>query len=193
MGIGLLGAQQAWTQYSLVSDTTRDVFFRQAAISAQLADQVQLAYFDRGLVATTALLFIVLFYLLYRDLPGRRRRAAWGWLSWLVPFANLYVPFRLAKEIDAEETDAEEDGLQGADNRERASWTVFVWWTMWLTSRLLGLVAGLAERDGRFDQGALLDLVASTASALSALMALLLVRRWVFPRDRVALASGGAS
>lgn len=170
VGLGLLGARLAWTQYTLVSDTTRDVFFRGSAISAQLADLADLAYFDRGLVIVTAVLFIALFYLLYRDLPTRSRRADWGWLGWVVPFANLYVPFRLAKEIDA----------AGSERETNASWTVFLWWTMWLTSRLLGLVAGLAERDGEFDQAALMDLVASTASALSALCALVLVWRWVF-------------
>lgn len=183
MGLGLLGARLAWTQYTLVSDTTRDVFFRQSAISAQLADQAELATFDRGLVIATAALFITLFYLLYRDLPERRRRPAWGWLGWVVPFANLYVPFRLAKEIDAA---GDEGKATDDETAENASWTVFGWWTMWLTSRLLGLVASLAEGDGRFDQAAGLDLVASLASALSAFAALLLVRRWVFVRGRLA-------
>ena len=175
MGLGLLGAQLAWTQYILVSDTTRDVFFRQSAISAQLADQVELAFFDRGLVIATALLFITLFYLLYRDLPERRRQPYWAWLSWLVPFAFLYMPFRLAKEIDA-------PAAGGEENVAHPAWTVFAWWTLWLTSRVLGLVAGLAERDGQWDQAALLDLVASLVSALSAFAALVLVRRWVFLR-----------
>lgn len=175
VGLGLLGARLAWTQYTLVSDTTRDVFFRQSAISAQLADQAELAFFDRGLVVATALLFITLFYLLYRDLPERRRQPYWGWLSWMIPFAFLYMPFRLAKEIDAPPA-SEGDGVA------HPAWTVFAWWTMWLTSRVLGLIAGLAERDGHWDQAAGLDLVASLASALSALAALVLVRRWVFLR-----------
>lgn len=176
VGLGLLGARLAWTQYTLVSDTTRDVFFRQSAISAQLADQVELAFFDRGLVVATALLFITLFYLLYRDLPERRRQPYWGWLSWMIPFAFLYMPFRLAKEIDAPPAASEGEAVA------HPAWTVFAWWTMWLTSRVLGLIAGLAERDGHWDQAAGLDLVASLASALSALAALVLVRRWVFIR-----------
>lgn len=181
VALGLLGARLAWTQYTLVSDTTRDVFFRQSAISAQLADQAELAFFDRGLVIATALLFISLFYLLYRDLPDRRRRPYWGWLSWLVPIAFLYMPFRLAKEIDAPRH-GQRDNQDGSS--AHAGWTVFAWWTLWLCSRILGLIAGLAERDGHWDQAAVLDIVASLSSALSALAALILVRRWVFLRGQ---------
>jgi Domain of unknown function (DUF4328) len=79
-------------------------------------------------MAGGGLLFVAWFYdarVHAEDRGWRQRRArAWTFWAWLVPIANLFVPFQLMGDLWRA-------GLPEG-RRTRTAWLPAVWWTCWL-------------------------------------------------------------
>ncbi len=169
-GVWVANAQRELLAAGVLVPGSSDGFFLESNWAALGADAARLLVWDQTLVLLTALTFVPLFTHYYGRLRTRRRRVVWAWLGWVIPFANLFVPFRLSREIDAA---ARNQSAQGP-----ASWVLFGWWIGWLGGRISGLLAGMAVRRGRLPDGAHLDMAAGALSALSALLAIALLWRW---------------
>ena len=164
--IAALDAANVWSELRLLRAEVSP-FFAERAIAEAASRATALGWADRAAMIATAACFIPFFVRAYEALPSPRGRARWAWLGWFIPIANLYVPWRIAKEIHA------------PDDPSASAWPVFVWWTAWLASRLLGLMGILASRDGDLETLLLLDLAAASTTVLAALAGAALVRAWL--------------
>jgi len=91
------------------------------------------------LVVTTGLAFVVWFFQAYRNVPalGRPRRYAAGWAIgwWFVPFACLWCPASVARDINASIDD------EYSRDWEITRWVLNAWWGAWLLMLVLGATA----------------------------------------------------
>lgn len=163
--VAALDAANVWSELRLLHDDVSP-FFAERAIAEAASRATLLGWADRGAMIATAACFIPFFVRAYEALPARRQRARWAWLGWFIPLANLYVPWRIAKEIHAK------------DDPASAAWPVFIWWSAWLASRLLGLLGILASRGGDLGMLLGLDLVAASTTFVAALAGAYLVKVW---------------
>lgn len=91
--------------------------------------------------ALTAVAFAQWQIAAYRLVPAlsgapTERPAWWAWGGWLIPFANLYVPYRVVSEIrDATDPAELDPGL----DRVGPAIPLGAWWALWLA-------AGVSER-----------------------------------------------
>lgn len=164
--VAAMDALNVWGELQLLRDEVSP-FFAERAIADAAWRATMLGWADRGAMVATAACFVPFFVRLYEALPAPRQQARWAWLGWFVPIANLYVPWRIAKEIHAPNDPA------------APAWPVFLWWSAWLSSRLLGLLGILASRQGDLDTLLLLDLAAASTTVLAALLGAYLVRGWL--------------
>jgi hypothetical protein len=106
-----------------------------------------------------------------------------GW--WLIPFANLVMPFLTVRE------------LWGASGAEDGSWSTRArtwpviggWWASWIAANLVGRVAAASsESDPTVDSVIAVDrwiLVTEALSALAAILAILIVRSVAQRQSRI--------
>ncbi len=170
--IAALDVANVWSELRLLR-TEVSPFFAERAIAEAASRATLLGWADRLAMIATAACFVPFFVRAYEALPAPRQRPRWAWLGWFVPIANLYVPWRIAKEIHA------------PDDPAAPAWPVFVWWSTWLASRLLGLLGILASRQGDLEALLLLDLAAACTTVAAALSGAHLVKTWVLRSARL--------
>jgi hypothetical protein len=147
------------------------------------------------LIVITGIGFIVWFRLAYWNLDalGAPRRHGVGWAigSWLVPVVNLYMPKRIADDINAGNEIAT-PGAPGQGMPRPKSALIFCWWAAWIISFALRIVAGNA-RDATSPQEVLdhngLYLAEDLALLVAALLAVLVVRRITKGQEAVVAAA----
>lgn len=132
------------------------------------ARRALLYYATLGAMALAAVVFLPWFFRAYRNLAAleapHRSTPGWAVIGWFIPFGNFYLPYRSMQEI-----------WKGAGN-PGSTWTVFAWWTSWLSAALLERLSGLALRDGRLDDATALHLGGAALAALSAIVCVVLIR-----------------
>ena len=97
-----------------------------SSLSSRLGDAGKAAFL------LTAIVFVVWFRrarINAENSSWRQRRArGWTFWGWIIPIANLFVPFQLMGDIWRA-------GLPAA-RREKTAWLPALWWTAWLLSRI---------------------------------------------------------
>ncbi|KAB2976544.1 DUF4328 domain-containing protein [Streptomyces sp. SS1-1] len=90
--------------------------------------------------------FVVWFYLMRRDLgvlapDAFRNGRGWAVGGWLIPFVNLWMPYRVAVDMW---------GAAAPLPRRASLWPVNLWWGLFVGGTLLGRYAssGYADSDG---------------------------------------------
>lgn len=105
--------------------------------------------------------------------PDRFRHGpGWAVGGWLVPVANLFFPYRIALDMWNAATQ-----LPGEDEPFRArTWPVNLWWSLFVSSTLLGRIAGLMSNDAatsaELGKGVTLYLVADALDIAAAAAAI---------------------
>lgn len=101
-------------------------------------DLKPLVVLSRVVLAATAILFVVWFRRARvnaeRSTWRQRRARAWVILGWIIPFANLWVPFQLMGDIWRA-------GLPPA-RRTRVAWLPALWWASWLLTGVSPIRSG---------------------------------------------------
>jgi hypothetical protein len=104
-----------------------------------------------------------------------------GW--WLIPFANLWKPFQVNRELWK---------ASGGDYdwRSLPTWPVLGWWwASWILAGVLGRIAaaarGGAETASELRSADIVDLLSTAEVVVSAVLAILLVRSVIERQDRL--------
>jgi hypothetical protein len=107
-----------------------------------------------------------------------------GW--WLIPFANLWKPFQVNRELWK---------ASGGDYdwRSLPTWPVLGWWwASWILASVLGRIAAAArsaaETPSELRSADIVDLLSTAEVVVSAVLAILLVRSVIERQDRLARA-----
>lgn len=95
--------------------------------------------------------FVVWFYLMRRDLgvlapDAFRNGRGWAIGGWLIPLANLWMPYRVAVDMWGAAAPLPQEG----ESRRTSLWPVNLWWGLFVGGTLLGRYAssGYADSDG---------------------------------------------
>lgn len=94
-----------------------------------------------GVYIITIILFLLWFHRVSRNLVPlgiRDQQHSPGWAvgAWFIPFANLFVPFRITKEIWLKsDNDTSEYGFLNTDSTVPGF--IGIWWGFWITSNLV--------------------------------------------------------
>lgn len=102
------------------------------AVTGIAAGLAQLAYLP-SIIAVMVWVYMAHANLHRAGLGGLNYSPAWATFSFLVPIANLFVPFRAMREL-ANRSAGEPEELAAADVDE-----VFSWWGCWIGSLVVGL------------------------------------------------------
>ncbi|MGH3071408.1 MAG: DUF4328 domain-containing protein [Gaiellaceae bacterium] len=121
------------------------------------------------LVITVGIAFISWLYAAYQALPStgstRRFKAWWAIVSWFIPILNLIRPKQIADEV----------WKAGHRPALAVPGYVQVWWAGWVTSLLLGNIAGRlyasADTAGDIQTAAAIYLVSDVADIATAALA----------------------
>ncbi|WP_405595618.1 DUF4328 domain-containing protein [Streptomyces sp. NBC_01092] len=89
-----------------------------------------------------AVLFVVWFFQMRRTTgllaPDRfRNRPGWAIGAWLIPLANLWMPYRIAVDMWTASTPLPDDGVPS----RTSIWPVNLWWALFVSSNLFGRYA----------------------------------------------------
>ncbi|MFE3827513.1 DUF4328 domain-containing protein [Streptomyces sp. NPDC059092] len=170
--------------HGLMTDVVNEDF---DAFTDEDLDRADLLYAASGVaqvaaVLATAVVFLVWFHRVRRnadvfDPSAHRMSAGWAIGGWFVPFANFWLPRRVAGDIWAASTRPGPDGAA-----PRVSYAlVNAWWTAWVCTLVLGRYASRA-----YDKAEEAEEVRQAAAALfavdlldiaAAVLALLFVRK----------------
>ncbi|WP_330294394.1 DUF4328 domain-containing protein [Streptomyces sp. NBC_00503] len=130
----------------------------------------------------TAVVFIIWFYRAHRTAKVFRpdtatRGSGWAIGGWFIPFGNLVIPCRMARET------WEASRQLGPDGSDRPASTAFItwWWLMWLLSlladRLYGAVYESTADAAGLSAAATVGAVQGVLSFVAALLAIRLVHK----------------
>ncbi|WP_412079113.1 DUF4328 domain-containing protein [Streptomyces xanthophaeus] len=165
----------------------KDVIAAPDSVSDDSLDQADLLNGIAGILQVLALLaiatvFIVWFYrvrcnaeIFRRDVFTQSR--GWAIGGWFIPFANLVLPFRTAKQIWAASTQLGPDG----SSRQISTAPLTAWWLVWVLSQVVGRVFGKvymdAETPEELRDAFALGIVSDLLTVVAAVLALLFVRK----------------
>ncbi|MEV0412855.1 DUF4328 domain-containing protein [Streptomyces sp. NPDC050448] len=134
------------------------------------------------MVLVTAVVFIVWFHRvrvngeIFRP-DGFSQSRGWAIGSWFIPFGNLFLPFRIAKQIWVASTQFGPDGTY----REVSAAPLNAWWAVWVTSLVLDRVFGQlykrAETPQALRDASALGIVTDLFAVAAAVLAIVFVRR----------------
>ena len=128
---------------------------------------------------TTVVFFLMWIHRAYKNLrafnPASRLENTPGWAvgSFFIPIANLFVPYRIVKEIWQKSWPGDEI-ISYAPSRPA---TFPLWWTFWLLASISGNVNGRYDLDPSTPQSlsAMVSIVGGTLSILASIFAYLVV------------------
>lgn len=90
---------------------------------------------------TSAVTFILWFRRAYFNLGQQTgsltHTDVWATIGWFVPFANLYVPYRIMKEIYQKTNYLLKDSMVNVASKLSTS-SLGLWWTLWIINNLIG-------------------------------------------------------
>ena len=139
--------------------------------------------------------FLVWFWRAYSNLTAlgkhRKRRAGWAIGGWLVPFANLVIPYWIAAEIWRESRlETATDLLGNEPNME----PVISWWALFLITGVVNQIALFTAGDlegnpGQVAAGVGIDVVGSIVGIAAAMAAMRFVRTATERQERLVAAT----
>jgi len=132
------------------------------------------------LLAATGVAFVAWLFVEYRRVEERggrvRHRTGWAIGGWVVPFANLYIPFMVVDDVWRDAA-----GEPGASDRAASIPVVPLWWAGWLGGLFLAAGASSKAEDASTLDGLLaantLYLVRDVIAAATAVLAIVIVQR----------------
>ncbi len=146
------------------------------------------------LLAVTGVAFVAWLFVEYRQVERRggrvRHRTGWAIGGWVVPFANLYIPFMVVDDVWRDAA-----GEPGASDRTSSVPVVPLWWAGWLGGWFLA-----AGANAKLDNATTVDdllaanmlyLVRDVIAAATAVLAIVIVQR-VRRRSLPAVSPGDA-
>lgn len=145
-----------------------------------------------GMNVVLVVAFITWFWRSYANLPalGRatRRKPAWAIFSWVIPFANFVIPYRIGAEIWRQ-------SRIDPGGREENLEPVISWWALFLIMGLVNQVSFFSSRDlgddlQRMAAAVSVDLVGAVVSIAAALAAARYVRLATARQESLAAARG---
>ena len=148
-------AQAAWDLH-LLAEASEGAFRVEPDLRAAAKRRELLEWAVLAALLGTAPVFLAWFHRAYANLEQKRTTAGRAVLHWFIPIAQLVLPYRSAREIL---------GTRGNDTVE---WTVFTWWTTWLSAGLFELLSGMAIRGGELTNATQLHLLSSTCAVFAA-------------------------
>jgi len=174
-GIGAIHLLAAGTSIWMLvllsrAEAGRPVSADSLASLLRLAHQLDTAYWIAFAVCVVT--FLIWFYRAFKNveamstiMSGQGASAAIA--CWFIPFANLVLPYAIAKKIWIGSVHAEEA------NPEKGMWVVNAWWAAWIVSGLLAyaLLRLGGTTDTSFDAVRALQYKAITINAFRALAA----------------------
>ncbi|MCX4694949.1 DUF4328 domain-containing protein [Streptomyces sp. NBC_01408] len=165
----------------------KDVIAAPDSVSDDSLDQADLLNGLAGILQVLALLsiaavFIVWFYrvrcnaeIFRRD--GFSQSRGWAIGGWFIPFANLVMPYRTAKQIWAASTQLGPDGA----SRQVSTAPLTAWWLVWVLSQVVSQVFGRvymnAETPEELRDAFALGIVSDLLTVVAAVLAVLFVRK----------------
>ncbi|MFD3695502.1 DUF4328 domain-containing protein [Streptomyces sp. NPDC058646] len=134
------------------------------------------------LLLATAVVFIIWFHRvrcngdIFRGDVFTQSRG-WAIGGWFIPVANLFLPFRTAKQIWRASTQLGPDGA----HRPVSTAPVTAWWLVWVLSQILGRVFSkvymAAESPEELRDAYALGIASDLVNVVAAVLALLFVRK----------------
>ncbi|MER7467766.1 DUF4328 domain-containing protein [Streptomyces sp. NPDC097981] len=134
------------------------------------------------IMLVTAVVFVIWFHCVRVNgeifhPTGFSQTRGWAVGSWFVPFGNLVMPFRIAKQIWIASTQLGPDGSY----REVSPAPLNAWWVMWVASlaldRLFSLLYQRAETPEALRTASAVGTVTDLIAVAAAVLAIVFVRR----------------
>ncbi|WP_406511700.1 DUF4328 domain-containing protein [Streptomyces sp. NBC_00161] len=134
------------------------------------------------MLLATAVVFVIWFHRVrvngeIFDPSAFSQTRGWAIGSWFIPFGNLFMPFRIAKQIWAASTQRGPDGSY----REVSAAALNAWWALWVGSLLLDRVFGRlydrAETPQALRTASAMGIVTGLFTVGAAVLAAVFVRR----------------
>jgi Domain of unknown function (DUF4328) len=183
--VDILATISGFFQISFLSDWVAGAEITEDEVFWNDLRQVAIALPKLFIYLTTVVLFSMWIHRAYRNLPAlgaSRLEYTPGWaVGWFfVPFANLFYPYRVVKEIwiksDPEVDDTEASLWQSASAPPLLAW----WWAAWIISNIVDNAIFRLNADAEKPAALLLlaqaELAANALDATAALLALFVVR-----------------
>lgn len=138
-----------------------------------------MAILETIIYITTVVFFLMWIYRAYKNLralnPANRLDNSPGWAvgSFFIPFANLFIPFRIVKEIWQKSWPADEALLYAPSPPA----TFGLWWTFWLLASFGGNITWRINFDESIPEStkAMVSIVGGALSIIAAVFAYLVV------------------
>ncbi|MFG2295822.1 DUF4328 domain-containing protein [Streptomyces sp. NPDC048603] len=134
-------------------------------------------------ILATGVVFLIWFYRvrvnggMFRPDGFFRRTSGWAVAAWFLPFANLVMPYGIAKDT----WHASTQYGPGGEYREVATAPVTAWWTAWAVGSVFDYIAdevyGVAESAEQVRSAALFGAVGDLLILAAALLAIRFVQR----------------
>ena len=185
IAVDVLASISGLFQISLLSSLIAGVEFTEDQMFWNDLREAAVALTKLFVFLTTVVLFSMWIHRAYRNLPAlgaSRLEFSPGWaVGWFfIPFANLFYPYRVVKEIwiksDPEVDETESSFWQSAITPPLIGW----WWGVWIISNIAdNIILRLslrAEEPGELLLLSQAELVANALSIASALLAILVIR-----------------
>jgi hypothetical protein len=164
-----------------IMDDPSQVRYSELVTDQNRVDAINAVYL--GLLAVTAIAFVVWFHRAYRNLDAldspRRFGTGWAIGAWVVPVVNLYMPKRIADDIWAANQDPSTDTRTHGMPAPKSA-LIYCWWGAWIVAAILGIIVGrspdpttlqeMLDRNGLY-------LARDVALVVPAVLAIFVVRR----------------
>lgn len=112
----------------------------------------------------SAVIFIMWFRRAYNNLHEMRSGLTYteGWAAgaWFVPIMNLYVPYRIMKELYTGTNTLLSQNLETCTTRLKTNYLVW-WWALWLITGFFGQISFRAYWNGHADIGLPADIIST--------------------------------
>ena len=140
-----------------------------------------LTLLSAGLYLSTVVLFLMWFHRAYKNLTplgavGLQYSPGWTIGAWFIPIGNLFIPYRIAKEIWVKSGERHEE-YAFLNTESTVPSVIGTWWGFWIVSNIsINLTAGLGTAtSGKFEE-LMLPLMSATASILAAMYAIRMIK-----------------